>query len=73
MQGASQKDLSASINTDIQKCLNEDMKVAYTYLGLQVKATPEGADIKGYLDPKVLTIEQTSGCLPFHAYASRAE
>ena len=46
------------------------MKVAYTYLGLQVKATPEGADIKGYLDPKVLTIERTSGYLPFHAYAS---
>ena len=34
-------------------------KTAYTYLGLQVKATREGADIKGFLDPSVLTTGQT--------------
>jgi len=28
---------------------------AYTYLDLKVKATPEGADIKGYLDSNVIS------------------
>jgi len=30
---------------------------------LEIKATQEGADIKGYVQPKLLTTGQTSGCL----------
>jgi len=54
------KELCARIAPDIEKCNNQDKKDAYTYLDLKVKATPEGADIKGYLDPNVLTTGQTS-------------
>ncbi|MFC2045804.1 hypothetical protein ACFLUH_03905 [Chloroflexota bacterium] len=53
---------------DLDNCTNRDKKYAYTYLDLKIKATTEGADIKGYLDPSViksdsclLTIAQTSG------------
>ena len=56
---ASLKELCAKIIPDIDHCSNEDKKDAYTYLGLQVKATPEGADIKGFLDPCLLTTGQT--------------
>jgi len=45
----------------LDNCSNQDKKDAYTYLSLQVKATHEGADIKGYLDPSVLTTGQTWG------------
>ena len=38
-------------------------KDAYTYLDLAIKASPEGVDVKGYLDPSVLTTGQTSGSL----------
>ena len=34
---------------------NQDKKDAYTYLDLEVKATPEGADIKGYLDSSLVS------------------
>ncbi len=34
--------------------------IQYKYLDLNIKATGEGADIKGYLDAGVLTIAQTS-------------
>jgi len=57
---ASLKDLCAKIIPDLDHCSNDDKRDAYTYLGLQVKATPEGADIKGYLDPCLLTTVQTS-------------
>jgi site-specific DNA recombinase len=57
---ASLKDLCARIVPDLEHCSNDDKRDAYTYLGLQVKATPEGADIKGYLDPCLLTTGQTS-------------
>ncbi|MFC1931460.1 hypothetical protein ACFLXJ_04605 [Chloroflexota bacterium] len=47
-------------------------KDAYTYLDLKIEATPDGVDIKGYLDSSVisgdsclLTIGQTSPCLLF--------
>ena len=57
---ASLKELCAKIIPDLDHCSNDDKKDAYTYLGLQVKATPEGADIKGYLDPCLLTTVHTS-------------
>jgi len=44
------KELCARIVPDLDNCTNQDKKDAYTYLDLKVKATPEGADIKGYLD-----------------------
>jgi hypothetical protein len=46
-------------------------KDAYTYLALQVKATLEAIDIKGYIQSNVRTAAQSSGCLPFHAYVGR--
>ena len=65
---ANLKELCARIVPDLDNCTNQDKKDAYTYLDLKVKATPEGADIKGYLDPSViksdsclLTTGQTSG------------
>ena len=61
------KELCARIVPDIDNCTNQDKKDAYTYLDLKIKATPEGADIKGYLDSSVkkadsylLTTGQTS-------------
>ena len=65
---ANLKELCARILPDLDNCTNQDKKDAYTYLDLKVKATPEGADIKGYLDSSVLspdscllTTEQTLG------------
>ena len=62
------KELCARIVPDLDNCTNSDKKEAYTYLDLKVKATPEGADIKGFLDTSVLssslcllTTGQTSG------------
>jgi site-specific DNA recombinase len=59
------RDLCARIAPDLDNCTCQDKKDAYTYLGLNIVATPEGIDIKGYLDPNVLspsvlTTEQTS-------------
>jgi len=51
---ANLKELCARIVPDLDNCTNQDKKDAYTYLDLKVKATPEGADIKGYLDPGVI-------------------
>ena len=72
---ANLKDLCARIVPDLENCTTNDKKDAYAYLDLKVKATNEGADIKGFLDPSVLstsscllTTGQTWGCLPFHAY-----
>jgi site-specific DNA recombinase len=60
------KQLCAKIAPDIDNCTYQDKRDAYTYLDLKVVATPEGADIKGYLDPSLikddsclLTIGQT--------------
>ncbi|MFC1951546.1 hypothetical protein ACFLYI_00700 [Chloroflexota bacterium] len=60
------KDLCARIVPDLENCNYQDKKDAFTYLDLKVTATPEGADIKGYLDPRVLTANQSSGCLHGH-------
>jgi len=64
------KELCFRIVPDLDNCVNQDKKDAYTYLDLKVKATPDGADIKGYLDSSVinpdscvLTIAQTSASL----------
>jgi site-specific DNA recombinase len=61
------KELCARMAPDLDNCTNQDKKDAYTYLDLKITATPEGADIKGYLKPDVikadsclLTTEQTS-------------
>ena len=71
------KELCARIVTDMDNCNNQDKKDAYTYLDIKIKATPEGADIKGYLDSSVLNsdscvsiTEQSSGCLIVNDYNS---
>jgi site-specific DNA recombinase len=53
------KELCARIAPDLDNCTNQDKKDAYTYLDLKVTATPEGVDIKGYIQPKLLTTGQT--------------
>ena len=58
---ANLKELCARIIPDIDNCINQDKGDAYTYLDLKVKATPESADIKGYLDPGVI---KSDSCLP---------
>ena len=45
------KQLCTDIAPYLDNCTFQDKKDAYTYLDLKVVATPEGADIKGYLDP----------------------
>ncbi len=57
---ANLKELCARIVPDLDNCTNQDKKDAYTYLDLKVKATPKGADIKGYLDPSVI---KSDSCL----------
>ena len=52
----------------MDNCTNEDKKDAYTYLNLKISATPEGVDIKGYVQPKLLTTGQIWGCLTTDAY-----
>jgi len=49
------KELCARIVPDLDICTNQDKKDAYTYLDLKIKATPESADIKGYLDSGVIS------------------
>ncbi len=69
------KELCTRIIPDLDKCVNQEKKDAYTYLYLKVTATPEGVEIKDYLDPGsintnscLLTTGQTSGCLSSDAY-----
>lgn len=62
------KELCGRIVTDLDNCCNVDKKDAYKYLDLKVKATCEGVDIKGFLDPNVLTTGQTWASL--HARSS---
>jgi site-specific DNA recombinase len=57
---ANLKELCARIVPDLDNCTNNDKKEAYAYLDLKVKATTEGADIKGFLDPSVL---KTGSCI----------
>lgn len=48
------KGLCARIVPELENCTSEDKKDAYRYLDLRIKATPEGADMKGYLKPEVI-------------------
>jgi len=57
---ANLKELCASIVPDLDNCTNRGEKDAYTYLDLKVCATADGVDIKGYLQPNVLTTARTS-------------
>jgi len=54
------KELCGRILRDLDNCTCQDKKDAYAYLDLRVTATPEAVDIKGYVQPKLLTIGQTS-------------
>ena len=49
------KELCARIVPDLDNCTFQDKRNAFRYSDLEVRATPEGADIKGYVDPKLLT------------------
>ena len=55
--GGNLKELCARIVPDLDNCTTNDKKDAYTYLDLKVNATNEGADIKGFLDPSVLSAD----------------
>jgi len=61
-------ELCDRIVPDLCNCTNRDERDACTYLDLEIRATQEGADIKGYVQPKLLTTAQTSGYLSSHAY-----
>ncbi|MFC1871957.1 recombinase family protein, partial [Chloroflexota bacterium] len=62
------KELCTKIIPDLDKCVNQDKKDAYTYLDLKVSATPEGVDIKGYLDAVAIKAES---CLPITGHSSQ--
>ena len=57
------KELCARIVPELDNCSSQDKKDAYRYLDLKVTGTPEGVDIKGYIQQKLLTTGQTWGCL----------
>lgn len=48
------KELCARIVPELDNSTSEDKRDAYKYLDLRIRATPEGADIKGYLRPEVI-------------------
>jgi len=53
------RELCSRIVDDLDNCTCQDKKDAYAYLDLRVTATPEAVDIKGYVQPKLLTTGQT--------------
>jgi len=53
------KELCSRIVRDLDNCTCQDKKDAYAYLDLRVTATPGAADIKGYVQPKLITTGQT--------------
>jgi site-specific DNA recombinase len=55
------KELCNRIIPDLDNCTNQDKKDAYTFLDLKVIATPEGVDIKGFIDPN--TLKKDDSCL----------
>ena len=65
------KELCARIVPDLENCTNQDKKDSYTYLDLKVKATPEGVEIKGYIDSSVLTTGQTWALRHEYSYPNR--
>jgi site-specific DNA recombinase len=54
------KELCSRIVADLDNCTAQDKKDAYAFLDLKVTATPEGVDIKGYVQSKLITTGQTS-------------
>jgi len=48
------KELCARIVPELDNSTSQDKRDAYKYLDLRVRATPEGADMKGYLRPEVV-------------------
>ncbi|MCL2149898.1 MAG: hypothetical protein FWH51_03065 [Dehalococcoidia bacterium] len=54
------RELCSRIVPDLDNCTSQDKKDAFAYLGLKIKATPEGADVRGFLDLNLLTTGQTS-------------
>ena len=62
------KELCARIIPDLDRCTSQDKKDAYEYLDLKVIASPEGADIKGYLEPGTIRGES---CVPINKQSSR--
>ena len=53
------KELCDRIVPDLDNCSNKDKRDACTYPDLEIRATQEGADIKGYVQPKLLTTART--------------
>ena len=51
------RELCDRIAPDLENCTNQDKKDAYTYLDLKITATPEGVDIRGYLQPDVIKVD----------------
>ncbi|APV43866.1 hypothetical protein Dform_00511 [Dehalogenimonas formicexedens] len=56
------KELCSKVIADLDNCSTQDKKDAFTYLDLKVKASSHSVDIKGYVDLKLITTGQTSGC-----------
>ncbi len=54
------RELCGRIIADLDNCTCQDKKDAYAYLDLRVTATPEAVEIKGYVQPKLITTGQTS-------------
>jgi len=65
------KKLCSRIVPDLDNCTCQDKKDAFAYLDLRVTATPEAVDIKGYVQPKLITIEQTSALSRGHSCLCR--
>lgn len=70
-------DYCERVRQNLGQCTLQDKRLALDALDIKVVSTQESTEIKGVI-PIVLTstqssggsltIEQTSGCLPFHAY-----
>ncbi|MBN2404936.1 MAG: zinc ribbon domain-containing protein, partial [Coriobacteriia bacterium] len=65
------RELCSRIVPDLDNCSTQDKKDAFRYLDLRVTVTQEGVDIKGYVQPKLLTIEQTSALSRGHSCPCR--
>ena len=65
------RELCNRIVSDLDNCSCQDKKDAFRYLDLRVTATQEGVDIKGYVQPQLLTIEQTWALLRERSYPFR--
>jgi len=57
------KELCTRIAPELENCRGQDKKDAFAYLGLEITATTDGADVRGFLDLNLLTTGQTSALL----------